>query len=291
MPRATYYIGDIHAHDVAISGERIVFVATRFSCLATLGFDYSFTPLWKPSFVSDLVPEDRCHLNGLAMLDGRPKYVTALGTTDVAGGWREKKATGGVLIDVDSGEVVLGGLSMPHSPRLHQGKIWLLNSGAGQLTAVDPASGAAAMVCELPGYTRGLCLVGDYALIGLSKIREKHIFGGLPVQAHARRCVAAWPWCTCPAAGWSAYLTSPRGAKSCTTCSSSPRFRPMILNLERPVVWQAITYDKSSFWLRPSHEIRDEAAGQTPSGMATQITLPPLGWNAKLTREHRLPPQ
>jgi uncharacterized protein (TIGR03032 family) len=293
LPRATYYIGDVHAHDVAISGERIVFVATRFSCLATIGFDYSFTPLWKPRFISDLVPEDRCHLNGLAMLDGRPKYVTAMGTTDTAGGWRQEKAGGGVLIDVDSGEVVLGGLSMPHSPRLHAGRIWLLNSGAGQLTTVDPKSGAAELVCELPGYTRGLSLVGDYALIGLSKIREKHIFGGLPVQERCESLRCGVAVVHLPSGGLVGIFDFTAGCEELYDVQFLPRiFRPMILNLDKPAVWQAITYKEASFWLRPSHEIRDEAAGQAPPGMATQITLPPLGWNAQnYTREHRIPPQ
>ncbi len=85
LPRATYHTGDLHTHDVAISSEGIILTATRFSCLARVSFDFNFIPFWKPHFVSDLVPEDRCHLNGLALFENRPKYVTALGTTDSAG--------------------------------------------------------------------------------------------------------------------------------------------------------------------------------------------------------------
>lgn len=182
LPRATYHTSDLHTHDLAFSGGELVLVNTRFSCLAKLSLEHSFTPIWRPSFVSDLVPEDRCHLNGLAMVNGVPKYVTALGTTDRAGAWREKKASGGVVIDVDTHEIVLSGLAMPHSPRWHDGRLWVLNSGAGELLTVDPAHGKGEVVARLRGYLRGLSFVGPYALVGLSKIREKHIFGGLPIQ-------------------------------------------------------------------------------------------------------------
>ncbi|MGD0384448.1 MAG: TIGR03032 family protein, partial [Thermoguttaceae bacterium] len=162
LPRVTYHTGDLHTHDVAISAEGIIITATRFSCLARLSFDFNFVPFWKPSFVTDLVPEDRCHLNGLALYENRPKYVTALGKTDKVGGWRENKAAGGVVIDVTTDEIVSEGLSMPHSPRWYDGRLWVLNSGAGELLMIDPASGRQNVVCELPGYLRGLCFIGPY---------------------------------------------------------------------------------------------------------------------------------
>ena len=179
---------------MALLGDDLWMAVTRFLCLARVSYDFNFAGL-APWFVTDLVPEDRCHLNGIAVCDGRPRYVTALGTTDAAGAWREKKATGGVLIDIESNEIVLSGLAMPHSPRWHDGRLWLLNSGAGELLRADPRQGQADVVCQLPGYLRGLCFRGPYALVGLSKIREKHIFGGLPVQASAAKsCSAALPW-------------------------------------------------------------------------------------------------
>src|SRR5262249_22232865 len=144
----------------------------RFSCLCTLHPDYSFVPRWRPKFISALAPEDRCHLNGLAIVDGRPKYVSALGETDAAGGWRANKPRGGCLIDVDSTEVIARGLSMPHSPRQHDGRLWLLESGTGRLLLMDGCSGRGQAVAELPGFARGMALAGPYAFIGLSKIRE-----------------------------------------------------------------------------------------------------------------------
>ena len=156
-------------------------VSTRFSCLATLNPDYSFVPRWRPPFISALAAEDRCHLNGLAVVDGQPKYVTALGTTDTRDGWRVEKARGGCVIDMPSGEFIARGLSMPHSPRWHHGKLWVLESGVGGLLLVDPASGKTEMVATLAGFTRGLAFVGRYALVGLSKIRATSAMDGVPL--------------------------------------------------------------------------------------------------------------
>ncbi|MGH8606105.1 MAG: DUF4915 domain-containing protein, partial [Gammaproteobacteria bacterium] len=112
-------------------------VNTRFGCLCTLDAEHSFQPRWRPPFVSAYAPEDRCHLNGLALVDGRPKYVTALGETDTAGGWRANKRNGGLLMDVETHQISLRGLSMPHSPRWSQDKLWFLESGQGSLAVAE----------------------------------------------------------------------------------------------------------------------------------------------------------
>jgi uncharacterized protein (TIGR03032 family) len=181
LPRNRHVTGDIAVHDLDFAEGQLFVVATAFSCLATLDADYSFTPRWAPPFITQLAPEDRCHLNGMAVIDNRIAYVTALGTTDTAGGWRERKADGGVLMDVASGEVAIAGLSMPHSPRWFAGQLWLLESGRGTLCRADPQSGTVETVTELPGFTRGLTFIGDTAFVGLSQIRESSTFGDLPV--------------------------------------------------------------------------------------------------------------
>jgi len=259
LPRATYHTGDLHTHDVAMGRDGVVLVNTRFSCLARLSDDHNFVPLWKPSFVTDLVPEDRCHLNGVAIIDGQPKYVTALGTTDAPGAWRENKRTGGVVIDVETDEIVARGLAMPHSPRWHDGRLWVLNSGTGELLVVDPADGSLQVVCGLPGYVRGLAFVGHYALVGMCKIREKHIFGGLPIQ---ERC----PRLRCGVA----VVDLRRGTEVGTfefTSGCEELFdvhflpgisRPMILNLDKEASRAAVTNPDSSFWLRAGSEIHDD---------------------------------
>lgn len=184
VPQVGYTTGDLDVHDMGIGADgRPVFVNTLFSCLATTSETHSFKPLWKPSFISRLAAEDRCHLNGLAMEAGRPRYVTSTSESDVADGWRDHRSVGGCLIDVQTNEVVLRGLSMPHSPRLYNGKLWLLNSGTGELGTVDVAAGKFEPVAFCPGYARGMALVGDFAVIGLSLARGNKTFSGLPLDA------------------------------------------------------------------------------------------------------------
>lgn len=168
-------------------------VNTRFGCLCTLDAAHSFTPRWRPPFVSALAPEDRCHLNGLGMVAGRPKCVTALGETDTAGGWRANKATGGLLLDIDDHKILLRGLSMPHSPRWYQGRLWLLESGQGSLAEVDLAQRSWRTTAQLPGFTRGLDFCGPLAFIGLSQVRETAVFSGIPlVQRLKERTCGVW---------------------------------------------------------------------------------------------------
>jgi uncharacterized protein (TIGR03032 family) len=181
LPKTMHVTGQIAVHEIAWSGDDLWIVNTRFSCLSTLHRDYSFVPRWRPPFVSALAPEDRCHLNGLAMVDGSPRYVTALGTADTPGGWRADKARGGVLLEVPSGRVVAGGLSMPHSPRWHDGRLWFLESGEGSLAAADPQTGRVETVARLPGFTRGLDFAGPFAFVGLSQVRETALAAGLPL--------------------------------------------------------------------------------------------------------------
>src|SRR5436305_7144226 len=156
LTRTSHFTGEVQAHELAWAGEELWLVNTAFGCLCTLDGRHSFVPRWRPPFVSTLAAEDRCHLNGLAVADGVPRYVTALAETDTPQGWRADKVRSGCLIDVASGQTVARGFAMPHSPRVYGGRVWMLHSGAGQLVLVDPASGRAETVTELPGYTRGL---------------------------------------------------------------------------------------------------------------------------------------
>lgn len=222
LPRSSHFTGNIQIHEMAwgaapvqiadcrLQNERpsspanlqsaicnlqspeLWVVNTRFSCLCTLDRSASFTPRWRPPFVSELEPSDRCHLNGLGMVEGKPKYVTALGETDTMGGWRENKARGGVVIDVDAGAVITRGLSMPHSPRWYAGRLWVCESGAGTFGFIDLNTGKYEPVAETPGFTRGLDFAGPYAFVGLSQVRESAVFSGIAITerlpAHERTC-------------------------------------------------------------------------------------------------------
>lgn len=180
VPQVGYVTGDLDIHDVTETGNQIVFVNTLFNCLATVSERHSFIPLWQPPFISRLAAEDRCHLNGLALRDGQPRYVTSVSQSDVVEGWRDKRREGGCVMDVKSNEIILTGLSMPHSPRWYQGKLWLLNSGTGELGYVDLEKGEFEPVTFCPGYLRGLAFWENFALVGLSKPRENKSFSGLP---------------------------------------------------------------------------------------------------------------
>jgi uncharacterized protein (TIGR03032 family) len=182
LPRASHVTGNIQGHEMAWGeGDELWVVNTRFSCLCTLDRCTSFAPRWRPPFVSELEPTDRCHLNGLGMVDGRPRYVTALGETDDPAGWRANKARGGILMDVASGEVITRGLSMPHSPRWYGGRLWVCESGAGSLGYIDLNSGKYEAIAEVPGFTRGLDFAGNLAYVGLSQVRESAVFSGIPI--------------------------------------------------------------------------------------------------------------
>ena len=187
VPQVVYTTGDLDIHDIAIDEEgKPLFVNSLFSCLATVSCEYSFVPLWKPPFISKLAPEDRCHLNGLAMEKGKPRYVTCVSQSDVTDGWRDDRNQGGVVVDVQTDEIVVNGLSMPHSPRLYQNKLWLLNSGTGYFGYVDLEAGKFEPVTFCAGYLRGLAFHRDFAIVGLSLPRHD-TFAGLQLDENLRQ--------------------------------------------------------------------------------------------------------
>lgn len=203
VPRIVHVTGQLDAHDIGIDADgRAIFVNTRFNCLATTSSRHSFAPLWTPPFITPnpeggLVDEDRCHLNGLAMQDGAPRYVTAVSRSNTIDGWRDRRADGGVVIDVHSGEIVCEGLSMPHSPRIYNGQLYVLNAGTGEFGMVVFEEGAAMGVFKplafCPGFLRGLSFHGNLAFVGLSKPRYKR-FEGLALDQKLKD-VDSEPWC------------------------------------------------------------------------------------------------
>jgi uncharacterized protein (TIGR03032 family) len=256
LPRQSWHLPDLAIHDVAFVGDEIWMVNTRFNCLASPSDTYSFLPRWRPPFIKDLGPDDRCHLNGLAAADGAVRYVTALGTQDVTSSWREHKADGGVVMEVPSGEVVLRGLAMPHSPRMHRGSLYVLNSGAGQLLKMDAAGGKAEVVASLPGYLRGLTFVGDHALVGMCQSRETKIFGGMPVQTEHAQLLCGIAIIDLRSGRETGRLVVTSGCSEIYDLrflAGAPQ--AMILNLEQPENNEAIFAPDCYYWLRPENEI------------------------------------
>ncbi len=192
VPTVGYTTGDLDTHDIVLPKDAPpVFAATTFNCLATLSEGHSFRPVWRPPFISAMVPENRCHLNGLAgeHETGAPAYATMVSKCDNKDGWRNQRDNGGLLMDVRSNEIVCEGLSMPHSPRMHAafpGCVWLLNAGTGFFGYSDLSTGAFTEVAFVPGFARGLAFVGRYAIVGVSAARENRTFQGLPLDENLR---------------------------------------------------------------------------------------------------------
>ncbi|AFZ26553.1 TIGR03032 family protein [Cylindrospermum stagnale PCC 7417] len=188
IPRIGYTTGDIDVHDVAVDGTgKLIFISSLLNCLATVSDRHSCIPLWKPPFISKIVNEDRCHLNGLGMVEGQPRYVTVCSRSDVVDGWRDRRQDGGCVVDIPSNEIICTGLSMPHSPRWYRDKLWLLNSGKGEFGYVDLRKGKFESVAFCPGFMRGLAFWGNYAIVGLSKPRGDKTFTGLDLDEELRK--------------------------------------------------------------------------------------------------------
>ncbi len=187
VPQVAWTTGDIDVHDISVDSDgRVNFVSTLFSCIATISEQYSFIPLWAPPFISRLAAEDRCHLNGMALKEGKVRYVSMVSESDVADGWRDHRQAGGIVMDVQNNEVICRGLSMPHSPRWHKDRLWILNSGSGEFGYIDIDENRFRPVAFCPGYLRGLSFCGDYALVGLSLPRNDETFGGLKLDTELR---------------------------------------------------------------------------------------------------------
>jgi len=258
LPRKIHITGDIDIHEMAWAGEELWFINTKFSCLCTLGHPNSFVPRWRPPFISGYDLMDRCHLNGLCLQDDKPKYVTALGETDSPAGWRQHKANGGVLIDVESNEILLRELSMPHSPRWYREQLWLLESGNGSLAKVDLTDGKLHPVASLPGFTRGLDFWGDLAFVGLSQVRERAVFTGLPITQLTERICGVWA-VHIETGETVAFLQFTAGVEEIFAVSVLPQTRfPEIID-----------WDESL--LRTSYVLPDEAIAQTVSVSEAQV--------------------
>ena len=181
ITRASHYTGMINVHDIAWGDEGLWAVNSSFSCLCTIEPDFSFVPHWKPHFIDELVPEDRCHLNGMTLRDGKPAYVTTFSTFNETGMWRKSKEFNGTLMDVRTNEILIDGLAMPHSPRWYRDKVYFCNSGHGQVCSYDPATGQVDIIAEVPGFTRGMTFYGPFLVVGLSKVRASDVTRPAPL--------------------------------------------------------------------------------------------------------------
>ncbi|UCH15835.1 MAG: TIGR03032 family protein [Bacteroidales bacterium] len=182
LPRALYYTGQLSLHDMNYVNNKLTAINTLFSCISVIDEQYSFKTIWKPGFIDALAPEDRCHLNGMAVTGEKIEFVTALGNTNTKQGWRENKLTGGVIIHLPTGEIVLNGLAMPHSPRVYDNNLYFLQSARGELMKADLKNNKHEVITRLNSFARGMAKAGDYLFIGVSKLRHTDsVFADLPI--------------------------------------------------------------------------------------------------------------
>lgn len=254
VPRATYYTGPLDIHDLSWTSNGLVGVNTQFSCLSKVSDTYNFEPLWAPNFISDLIPEDRCHLNGMAIKEGKPLYATALGKTDVSKGWRKNIEQGGLLVHIDEDEIMAHSLPMPHSPRIFDGLLYILTSATGELRLVDTNTGVTKPVLRLNGFLRGMDKQGDYLFIGMSRIRQNtSVFRDLPIAKQATQCgIAIVHLPTASLVGHITYASSVDEIYDVKVLSNM--IRPGILNPSRSEHTKAIITPKDAFWITPRTE-------------------------------------
>jgi uncharacterized protein (TIGR03032 family) len=183
LPQTAWTTGMLLVRDLAAdpAGE-VRFVNGLFSCLSAPSTRLSFEPVWVPPFISALLAEDRCHLSGLAIAEGGPAVVTSASCADHPYGWRERQRDGGVVLSIPTGDTIASGLSMPCSPVLRDGSLWLCAGGSGELVAIDPSDGDIDVVAALPGFARGLAVTGEHAVVGTSCPNRGETFDGLPLS-------------------------------------------------------------------------------------------------------------
>lgn len=255
VPRATYYTGTVDIHDMDWDKNgKLWAVNTAFSCLCTLDDTYSFVPQWTPPFIKSFESADFCHLNGMAMVDDMPRYVTMFGQTTTPKGWREGIQTNGLIMDITTNEVVVSGLAMPHSPRWFDGHLYCLLSATGELIRVNTEGGTYEVVTRLKGFVRGMAKYGDYLFIGLSRLRQNaSTFRDLPIAKDAIHCgieIIHLP--TGANVGHIRYLASVEEIYDVQILPNA--LRPGILNHTAPAHRLSLHTPSSSFWAQPTED-------------------------------------
>ena len=255
LPRMTYHTGIVDMHDIAFGKDALWAINTSFSCLCKLTGHTNFEPVWKPSFITDLEGEDRCHLNGLVMEDGQPRYVTALGKGDKMQSWRESIVDGGILIDLKTDEILFEGLAMPHSPMTYKGQLYGLLSAAGQLVHFDIENKKVNVIKELGGFCRGMDVIGDYAFIGMSKLRKNSsTFAKLDIANMADS--AGIKIVHLPSGSMAGELTFKASVDEIYEVKVMPNMlRPNILSNTSPLHNYSLTIPGKVYWADKNHEI------------------------------------
>jgi len=252
MPRTTYHIGQLDVHDLSWGNDGLYAVNTLFSCVVSIDDQYNFTPYWIPPFITGLTSDDKCHLNGMVMVDGKPKYATAFGTGNTMQSWRETVTSGGVLMDMASNEVIADNLKMPHSPRVFNNELYLLFSATGEIVKIDPKSGKYDIIARVDGFLRGMAQYRDFLFVGLSRLRQNSsTFAKLEIAKKASYAgIAIFHLPTGSYYGEIRYKSSVDEIYDVQVLPD--KVRPNIFNKIQPEYKMGLSIPGSTYWAQPN---------------------------------------
>jgi uncharacterized protein (TIGR03032 family) len=251
FPRVTFHTCALDIHDLAFGKDGELYgVNTLFSCISKFTDEYNFEVYWKPDFISKITSEDRCHLNGMCMEGGKPRYASAFNQGDTPQSWREKVTETGVIIDIENNEILSQGLSMPHSPRLYQERLFVLESGKGHLTEIDRASGEKLQSIKVGGFVRGISFCDDHAFIATSKLRKNSsTFAHLNIPDSENVCsIRVYHIPTMSFVGYLKYETSVDEIFDLHILKGY--VRPNILNTINDIHKKGVSIQDATFWAK-----------------------------------------
>ncbi|MCH8545329.1 MAG: TIGR03032 family protein [Cryomorphaceae bacterium] len=252
LPRLTYHTNALDIHDLHYGKDGALFaVNTLFSCIVTFDDNHNFTPYWTPPQIDKLASEDRCHLNGMAMENGLPRYASAFNRGNTPQSWRDNITKTGVIYDVKTNEVIVDNLPMPHSPKLINGELYVLLSATGEIAKINREKGDYEVIAKPGGFLRGMCAHGEYLFVAHSKLRKNSsTFAKLPISDEAQQCgIIAIHLPTKSIVGKMFYEMSVDEIYDITLFNGIRR--PNILNTITDSYQAALSTPNSTFWSKP----------------------------------------
>lgn len=191
MPAATtFYPGSLYLHDLAFVGGALHGNAVAHNAVVHLMPGGVFEPVWWPKSMEGPQGPDfgRNYLQLNSIAAGGDLATSFFSASAEKPGARRPGQQNfpvdgrGVIFSGASGQPICRGLTRPHSARLWRGRVWVDNSGYGELGVVR--GGRLEVAAHLPGWTRGLYIKNDVALVGVSRVlpRFKQYAPGLEVD-------------------------------------------------------------------------------------------------------------
>ncbi|WP_159811546.1 glycoside hydrolase family 99-like domain-containing protein [Pseudomonas sp. 18058] len=156
-------IGDVH-DVIALNGFFYVVGTTRNEVVK---FDSNGCELRRWRMPGE---DDSQHLNCLAVWNGKIVY-SAFGEFSEHRGYKGNTHEQGFVKDLETGDLLIRGLSQPHSVLQHGQNLLIANSEMKELCEFSP-EGVLLRSKNLEGYTRGICIKQDVIYVGLSRSRN-----------------------------------------------------------------------------------------------------------------------